>query len=269
LTDDQAESVLGIRMASAIPRIRGSGSSDSSMADLMSTAPLSPFPESVRRIRVTMDQTLRRLAPAHKEQSRPPGSVVMITSSTVDEGKSTIALSLARAYAAARVRVCLVDCDLRRPAIHALVGRQPSSGLTDFLLQSPPTRPAEELIERDPLSEARIVTGGQRFDLPTDYLIGGVNFRVLIEQLRAEYDMILLDTPPIGPVADSLYLANHADMVLFVVMAGRTSQTEARLALSSLSNAIRPETAVLGVLNGQEAASAHYKGSYGGYYLRD
>lgn len=268
LTEDQAEDVLNIRIAAAVPRIRGAEPGEGSMADLMNTSPLSPFPESVRRIRVTIDQALRRMGHL-RGQGQANGVVVMVTSSTVDEGKSTLALSMARAYAASRVRVCLIDCDLRRPSIHAMLGREPSSGLTDFLLETKPARLDERFLGRDPLSDAIVVSGGQRFDLPTDQLIGSANFGIMLAQLKSAFDIVIMDTPPIGPVADSLYLANHADLVMFVIMAGKTSQTEARLALTSLANAAPAEAPIVGVLNGQEIASAQYKGSYGGYYLRD
>jgi uncharacterized protein involved in exopolysaccharide biosynthesis len=265
LTEDQTEAVLKIPVATATPRLGGSAG-QSALADLMLTSPLSQLPEAIRRIRATVDQRLRRFgvqAAGHSD-----AIVVMVTSATASEGKSTIALSLARAYGAAHKNVCLIDCDLRRPSIEAMAGLPSSDRLVKYLAEDEPVIGTAELVVRDKQPGVYVIGAGERADMPTDYLIGGANFARLLTQARARFDVVILDTPPVGPVADGLYLAGYADLILFVVMSGRTSQTEARLALAQL-RAARPEDGpILAVLNGQERASARYKSSYGyAYYL--
>ncbi|RYE49776.1 MAG: hypothetical protein EOP24_00610 [Hyphomicrobiales bacterium] len=265
LTEDQTEAVLKIPVATATPRLGGSAG-QSPLADLMLTSPLSQLPEAIRRIRATVDQRLRRFgvqAAGHSD-----AIVVMVTSATASEGKSTIALSLARAYGAAHKNVCLIDCDLRRPSIEAMAGLPSSDRLVKYLAEDEPVIGTAELVVRDKQPGVYVIGAGERADMPTDYLIGGANFARLLTQARARFDVVILDTPPVGPVADGLYLAGYADLILFVVMSGRTSQTEARLALAQL-RAARPEDGpILAVLNGQERASARYKSSYGyAYYL--
>jgi uncharacterized protein involved in exopolysaccharide biosynthesis/Mrp family chromosome partitioning ATPase len=266
LTEDQTEAVLKIPVATAMPRL-GGGAGQSSLADLMLTSPLSQLPEAIRRVRATVDQRLRRFG------VQPAGHhdaiVVMVTSSTASEGKSTIALSLARAYGAAHKNVCLIDCDLRRPSIEAMAGLPSSDRLITYLAEDEPVIGTAELVVRDKQPGVYVIGAGERADVPTDHLIGGPNFARLLTQARARFDVVILDTPPVGPVADGLYLAGYADLILFVVMSGRTSQTEARLALAQL-RAARPEDGpILAVLNGQERASARYKSSYGYAYYSE
>jgi polysaccharide biosynthesis transport protein len=91
----------------------------------------------------------------------------------------------------------------------------------------------------------------------------------LLEGLRAHFDIVVLDTPPIGPVVDGLYLAQMADLLVFVVRANATSQTEARMALQSLNNAKSADGEIVAVLNQQDHASATYKGKYESYYYSE
>ncbi|WP_055048593.1 GumC family protein [Devosia sp. A16] len=265
LTEDQTEAVLKLPVAAATPRLRKPP--QGSLADLMLTSPLSQLPEAIRRIRVTIDQRLRRFG--LEAEGQKGAIVVMVTSSTANEGKSTISLSLARAYGASHKNVCLIDCDLRRPSIEAMAGLPSSDRLLAYLSEDQPAIGTAELVVRDTQPGVYIIGAGERADVPTDHLIGGPNFARLLNQARARFDVVILDTPPVGPVADGLYLAGYADLVLFVVMSGRTSQTEARLALGHLRTALRGHEPIVAVLNGQERASARYKSSYGYSYYSD
>lgn len=265
LTEDQTEAVLKLPVAAATPRLRNPP--QGTLADQMLTSPLSQLPEAIRRIRVTIDQRLRRFG--LEAEGRTGAIVVMVTSSTASEGKSTISLSLARAYGASHKNVCLIDCDLRRPSIEAMAGLPSSDRLVRYLSEDQPATGTAELVVRDTQPGVYIIGAGERADVPTDHLIGGPNFARLVTQARARFDVVILDTPPVGPVADGLYLVGYADLVLFVVMSGRTSQTEARLALAQLRAARRGDEPVLAVLNGQERASARYKSSYGYSYYSD
>ncbi|KQW80531.1 hypothetical protein ASC89_10750 [Devosia sp. Root413D1] len=265
-TEDQTEAVLKIPVATATPRLSGSAG-QGPLAELMLTSPLSQLPEAIRRIRATVDQRLRRFGTQSAGQN--DAIVVMVTSATASEGKSTIALALARAYGAAHKSVCLIDCDLRRPSIEAMAGLPSSDRLIKYLDEDEPAIGAAELVVRDKQPGVYVIGAGERADMPTDYLIGGPNFARLLTQARARFDVVILDTPPVGPVTDGLYLAGYADLILFVVMSGRTSQTEARLALAQLRTAYPEDRPILAVLNAQQRASARYKSSYGYSYYSE
>jgi polysaccharide biosynthesis transport protein len=189
-----------------------------------------------------------------------------VTSSTANEGKSTISLALARAYALARNSVVIVDCDLRKPTLHRMLGLSPSGALTQYLNTDSPLGLAG-LVAVDPVTSLHAVVGSEPSEIPTDQLVTGPAFAQLLEGLRAAYDIVVLDTPPIGPVVDGLYLAQMAHYLVFVLRAGATSQTEARMAIQSLRNAKAANAEIVTILNQQDRASASYKGKYASYYL--
>src|SRR5690606_13643539 len=116
-SQEQLAAALKIPVAAAIP-LEGERSGQGSAADLIVETPLSDFAESIRRTRAALDQTLlggTRLAPP---ATTPLGRVVMVCSTNPEEGKTTLALALARAYALSGRATLLVDGDLRAPALH-------------------------------------------------------------------------------------------------------------------------------------------------------
>lgn len=273
LTEEQASAVLRVPIAAALPREKGAsrdGASAGGLADLMVTAAMSSFPEGVRRIKVAIDQATHRKA---LKTGVAPGNgkavVIMVTSSTANEGKSTVALSLARAFALARRSVVIIDCDLRKPTIHKMLGLNPSTSLIDYLKDDQAALDLSAITEKDVASEARVIVGARPSDVPTDQLITGRAFARMLSKVRETYDIVILDTPPVGPVVDGLYLAQAVDFILFILRSGTTSQTEAKMALASLKGAKAPDTELQAVLNQQERASASYKGKYESYYYSD
>lgn len=264
VTEQQATALLHVPIVAALPRERSPGR-DRDLADLMVTSALSAFPEGVRRIKANIDQAAHRRAVAAGSRSGPTSATIMVTSSTADEGKTTIALALARAYAMARHRVAIVDCDLRRPTLHRMLNLPQSSGLVDYLGGKEAPELAS-LVASDPRTPMQAIVGSEPSEIPTDQLVTAPAFAQLIERLRAEYDIVVLDTPPIGPVVDGLYLARMADYLVFVVRAGATSQTEARMSLEALKSAKTADAEILAVLNQQDRASASYKDKYQSYY---
>jgi capsular exopolysaccharide synthesis family protein len=271
LTEEQAAAVLKVPVAAALPRERPSGNGGpGGLADVMVTSALSSFPEGVRRIKVLLDQANHRRALKRGRAGQPAGGrVIMVTSSTANEGKSTIALSLARAFALSRRSVVIIDCDLRKPTLHRMLGLPTSATLIDYLSGPGDAPDRGELVAKDPATELRVIVGSRPSDVPTDQLIAGPAFTSLLEAAKAAYDVVILDTPPVGPVVDGLYLAQMADFVLFVLRAGTTSQTEARMALQAIREARAANSEIFAVLNQQDRASASYKGKYESYYFSE
>jgi Mrp family chromosome partitioning ATPase len=146
-----------------------------------------------------------------------------------------------------------------------MVGVDPSP-FVELLDSETETIDLPALVRTDKGTGIHVIGAGRASDVPTDQLVAGDVFARLLETARSMYDVVILDTPPVGPVVDGLYLAADASVILFVVRAGTTSQAEARLALASLMNAKGDDTRMLSVLNQQERASASYKGRYEAYY---
>ncbi|KKB77280.1 hypothetical protein VW29_18065 [Devosia limi DSM 17137] len=257
----QMASVLRARVATAIPRQREQ-SDKQSLANLMIAEPLSVFAESVRRLRATLEQSLRRQA-----DTGTGGKVVMISSAAPDEGKSTLALALARSYALSGRRVLLIDCDLRKPSLHRHLHIEPSHGLMDYL--DGDSNDLASIISRDSLTSATIIIGAHVSDLPTDQLLTSAAFSRLMEAVRDTFEVVVIDTPPVGPVVDSLYVAPFVDAIVFVTKWASTSQIEARQALTSLLDVKLPHAEVVAVINQQDQPRSVYRRKYKGYYAEE
>lgn len=261
----QAQSVLKSPLVSVVPRQRrpkGADGGTPALVDSLVLAPLSPFPEAIRRIRLGLDQAMR-----HRQHGAAgEGAVVMVTSAVPGEGKTTVALSLARAYALAGMSTLLIDCDLRNPGIHKLLGLESSGGLFEYLALSTDASALKSILTLDQGSGARIIVGSRRSDIATDQLVAGKTFARLIAAARENFDIVVLDTPPIGPVVDGLYLAGLTDAIAFVVKFSSTPQQDVRTAMASLLRAKSDGVPIVTILNQQTSHLASYRGKYAGYY---
>lgn len=159
-----------------------------------------------------------------------PVSVLVVTSATADEGKSTTAINLALAIAESGRRVLLIEADLRRPAAAAYLDVEGSVGLTDVLA-------GHISIDRalQPWGQGMLTAlpSGTLPPNPSE-LLGSDSMVELMVLLRSRFDMVILDTPPVLPVTDPAVAASLADGVILVVKAGRTKRHQVVSALQAL-----------------------------------
>lgn len=144
--------------------------------------------------------------------------VVLVTSVLPDEGKSTLTLSLGRLAAAEGLKVLVVDADLRRPSLHTLAGLKPGPGLVELLKGE---APLGEVVRADPRSDLRILAGSGRLTQPARLFTPEKAGRLLAE-VRAGFDLVLVDAAPLAAVADPKLLAPLVDRVFLVVRHGST-----------------------------------------------
>ncbi|MCD7059668.1 GumC family protein [Pelagibacterium xiamenense] len=268
-SEAQISSVLRLPAIQEVPRQKAvANGANSAVADTIIAAPLSFYSESIRKIRASVDQALRRRPGAMPRDEGNPGKgrVVMVSSSVPAEGKTTIALSLARTYAYSGLKTIIIDCDLRKPSVHRQLGIEPTAGLLEFLTGEASGEALANVIARDVETGLSVLTGSRRSDVPTDQLLTGVTFERLITAAIKNFDIVILDTPPIGPVVDGLYVAQYADVIAFVVRWASTPQTEARRAITRLMDAKADHAEIIAVLNQQEGTRGGYKNPYASYY---
>nr|WP_162244973.1 MULTISPECIES: Wzz/FepE/Etk N-terminal domain-containing protein [unclassified Rhizobium] len=269
--ENQIETVLKLPLSAIAPRqstadeSNKASSPNSSLSDLMVTAPLSLFAESVRRLRLTLDQQERK-RPASARGDGDEGQIIMVSSSLPSEGKSTMALSLARAYALTGKRTLLIDCDLRKPSINRHLNLEPNHDFIDYLRQDRNSATLTSLIMRDPMTNLTVLLGGRRSDIATDELVMSEKMGRILASARKHFDYIVLDTPPVEPVVDGLYLARHADMIVFVIKWASTPQSSAKHSVNALKENRNPHAGIVTLLNQQDRAKMSGNYSYSGYY---
>jgi capsular exopolysaccharide synthesis family protein len=186
-----------------------------------------------------------------------------ITSSIAGEGKTVTCVQLGRSLAlTGRKKVLLVDVDVRKADLTHGMGARRSPGLTECLLGG---APLQQILRSTQIPNLFLVPSGIEVNSPAD-LLAGDKFQTFLKEIRASYDMVLLDTPPVLPVADTPTIRDLTDGFLVVYRAGFTPYTMLRQAMEELG-----EKHVLGaVLNGVEVASdSYYRKYYGAYYHKN
>lgn len=163
----------------------------------------SSFTESLRRIRSNLQFMLRD----------PNQKVILVTSSVSGEGKTFTATNLATIFAINNKKVLLIGCDLRKPALHRLFNIKNNKGLSSVIIGK--SSVAECVIETS-IQNLSILPSGPIPPNPAELLETEV-MHDLVNKLKKDYEYIILDTPPVALVSDSLSLARFTDMTLYVV----------------------------------------------------
>ena len=190
--------------------------------------------------------------------SRAAGSLktIVVTSPFMQDGKSTTAANLATTFAQHGLRTLLVDCDLRKPTQHEIfrVPREP--GLTNLLA-------GDGLVagtgRRTGVEGLSLITAGTIPPDPSE-VVGSARMREVLARLADSFDIIVVDSPPVLPVADATILASIADGALLVVRAGGTNRKAAQLAVHQLEDV---GARVLGVVLNDPKAQVPLYDQYG------
>lgn len=181
--------------------------------------------------------------------------VIMVTSSEPGEGKSTTAGNLALCLAQGDKKVILIDCDLRKPSIHKKFKISNVVGLSDVIVGK------EELVTALHRYNKNLVilTSGKIPPNPSE-MLSSKAMTALIENLKENFDYIILDTPPVQAVTDSQILSTKADGTILVVRAEKTKKDSVENAIGLLNkvNANIIGTVLNGVDNGRNKYYYYY-----------
>lgn len=215
---DQA---LGIPCLTIVPKLRRVGRTRPHQNLL--AKPLSAYTEAIRSVVASL-----QLAGSHRAPK-----VVLISSSVPGEGKTTLAVSLATYVASLGRRVLIVDLDFRHSSLQRELGGKPAAGVLDLLLHK---RPASEVIQHLPELGLHYLPVARR---PADpfALFASNQMRQLLSELREDFDLVIVDGPPLLVITEARLLASMVDKVLFVVKWGGTRRDMAQNALALLRSA--------------------------------
>jgi succinoglycan biosynthesis transport protein ExoP len=200
--------------------------------------------------------------------SRP--HVLVLTSASPAEGKTTIVSNLGIALAEIRQRVLIIDADLRKPRMHELFDVSNERGLSDLLQQPPAVNGTLEaalrgIVQETSIPGLHVLPSGPSTHAAAN-LLYSPNLAAILKKFRQEFDMILVDTPPMLNIADARVAGRLADAVVFVARAGRTTREAAQAAHQRFAE---DRTPILGtILNDWDPAKSPggYYGNYGGSY---
>ena len=198
--------------------------------------------------------------------SQKASKVLAVSSSLASEGKSTTAANTAITLAQANAKVLLIDADLRKPVQHKIFKLKNKLGLSTLLsgLHS-----FKEVLNEDVIPNLDVVTCGPIPPNPSE-MLGSDNMRVLLDELSKYYDYIIIDTPPINIVTDTLTMLKYIAGVVLVAMQGSTPIDALQHAIDAVNFA---EGSILGVVlthvdmsSGKYNYKYKYRYKYSSYY---
>jgi len=245
---DQLEALTGVANLTAVPAIRDWGPDNSTRIVTMESM-TSPTSEAYRTLRASLSFA------AIGTQMQ----IIQVTSARPGEGKSTTTANLAVAFARAGSRVALVDCDLRKPRQHAFFDREPIPGLTSVMVGDVLLEEACFLVPG--CGENLLLLPSGPLPPGPSELLGSTRFEEVIGMLRKVADYVIIDTPPVLPVADALVISRVADATIVVANAQRSDRQGVLAAFESLE---KVEAPIVGtVLN--QVKKANLDGASYGY----
>lgn len=240
---DQVTGSLGLPVLAVVPRLQAAPDPASPAAAIAV--------ESFRGLRTQI---------AHVDGNI--GGVTLITSPAPREGKSMVSANLAISYATAGYRTVLLDGDTRRGRAQEMFNLHRSPGLTDYLMKR---ASLEDVLQDTSVDNLELIARGAPGGFNADLLEGELMV-TLLDKLREDYDVVVIDGPPLAAGADVLMLGSQVDKVVIVLRAGATTEDLARAKLETLGNVDLP--IVGAVLNALPKTAPDYE-YYVHYYYAD
>jgi tyrosine-protein kinase Etk/Wzc len=185
--------------------------------------------------------------------------VLLVTSSQPSDGKSFVSLNLASSIASVGYKTILIDADLRRPNQHIKMKLGNSAGLSSFMTKN---ANAEEIIRKTPIENLSFISAGPIVPNPTELMESGA-LDELINDLKTRFDYIIIDTTPVGIVADATLVMKYASSILLVIRNNYTSKETLKNVIDILkTNKFNNYDLIYNDLNLQKSSYKHYSNYY-------
>lgn len=263
LTPRQVEEILGLPLLASVASMAKSdlkvNGKPTKLPTLPAAMPLSRFSEAMRMLRSGILMT---------DVDDPP-KVIQVTSAVPSEGKTTIALSMAVSAATSGLRVLFIDADLRHPSASHFLEMQKLPGLVDMLSGSIEMRDA---VKYNHSLRLWALSAGGKTQNPAD-ILASERMKAFISVCKQSFDVVVIDTAPIGPVIDPIVVSNLVDKVVFVVRWASTSRDLVQQSVQRFHGHRKVAGIIFNQVNEQLArkygrhANAYYgSGEYQKYY---
>lgn len=241
---EDAQRVLGKPALGAIIRINGIRQPTDALVTYRQ--PRSPISEAYRVLRTNLRYS----------GIENPGGIMLVTSAGPGEGKSTTAANLAVSLAQVGKKIVLVDADLRRPSAHKLFDLDNKVGLADMF--SADSVSLDTVMQSTNIGSLRVITSGPIPPNPAE-MLDSRRMTQILATLRQDTDLVIVDSPPVLPVADASIIGSRCSGAVLVIDSGKTRTDVARRALSTLERAnVKVVGVILNKMGGKQAAGYYY-----------
>ncbi len=262
-TPQQIEQVLELPLLASVYRMEKSDTTANGKVIPIALCPvqipLSRFSEVMRMLRSGIHMT---------DVDNPP-KIIQVTSTLPNEGKTTIALSIAASAATSNLKVLFIDADMRHPSASHFLGTHKERGLVDLLLDN--ANP-QDIIKYDAVAKYWVLSAGRETQNPTD-LLSSDRMKSLLEVCKRSFDFIIIDTPPVGPVVDPLIVSRLVDKTVYVVRWAGTAREMIKYSIQQFSGHKQIAGIVFNFVNeaearkyGKHAYPYYYSNTYKKYY---
>ncbi len=269
---EQAQRLLGAEVVGSLPLVRdwkkkiqpASRKKSDSTSLVQATSPVPALLSAETKAARTFEEAVRTLRSSILLGSfERPLKSILVTSATPGEGKTTTAVHLAIAHAQQRLKTLLIDADLRRPGIARTLDIKPEAGLGTILSNGLHWR--EKLVQLEDLPDLDILPAGPVSRRTVDLL--GPRLPKILDEAEGEYDLIVLDGPPLLGFPEPLQMAIVVDGVIVISLAGRTNRKAIGSAMATLQR-LRANIVglVLNEVTNEVSDSYYYYGYYGKKY---
>jgi len=248
---EEIERLTGVRSLGLVPQLNNASAAGRSPASYLLDHPKSAFGESINTLRWSIDLSC---------PDGPPRRI-LITSTQPKEGKTTIASCLAVMEARAGRKVLIIDADCRMPSLHDVFKVNRIPGLVEALSGE---LPIDQVIQMDKETNVAVIGAGSSTPNPTD-IFASEQMDQLLDALAKDYDVVILDSPPVMVANDVFILSQKADATVFVIRWANTRRAAASRALQQVAQS---NTHLAGALLSMVDLKKHSRYRYGdsGYY---
>ena len=269
-TPDDVEQRLGVTFLGLLPSVDDEDGDEPGAPKKRRRRRVQPAQITGRPELVVHDRPLSGLAEAARAvrtnllfmNPDRPHRTLLVSSAAPSEGKTTVACSIAIALAQGGQRVCIIDCDLRRPRLHRIFDRVGNAGVTNVLLGD---AGVDDVIKPTEIGNLWSIPSGPIPPNPADVL-HSERFKKFLKDVAERFDRVVIDSPPLVPVTDAAVLSTLVDGTIYVLRAFRTSRQLAGQGLRALRDVDAP--VVGAVLNAVNLNSHEYNYYYHYYYYK-